>query len=227
MPYPELITLLRNALRMINTKTQALEAKWVAEATRQAYRSESPRLTMPPPMQKTAYPKRMSDKPDQERRNLRVMADSTLPRSSSKPEVQVGSPTLNPPVERIGSASPSPTGRISLTRPAFGLRAKQPADLQSAPATNPAVTAIPPPAANTNTYVPKLFFADVSAEARSPSPKPIPQLFFAASTPTPSHTTIDPSASPLSPKLPNGSDAKKMMFRAPEFVVLPKKIQRK
>ncbi|KZP16986.1 hypothetical protein FIBSPDRAFT_793610 [Athelia psychrophila] len=258
MPYPELITLLRNALRMINTKTRALEAKWVAEATGQAYRSENPRLTMSP---KVAYPKRISDKPGQERRKLFVMTDSSadtkaFPRRAeltasqpakehpphifalqsklaenaparpfSKPEVPVDSLTLNSPLERIHAASTSPSRRISLTRPAFGLRAKQSADLQSAPATKSAVTSNPPLAANTNTYVPKLFFADTPAEAISPSSKPIPQLFFAASTPTPPPAVVDPDTSPLSPKLTltNGSNAKKRLFRAPEFVVLPKK----
>lgn len=33
MPYPELVTLLRNAFGLLNLRTRAMEAKWVADAT--------------------------------------------------------------------------------------------------------------------------------------------------------------------------------------------------
>lgn len=267
MPYPELVTLIRNALLTINRKTQALEAKWVAEATVQTHRSDMPHLVISQPVRKVIHPRSIPDKPMQEKRKPLVMADGraesrtplrhadlstfqlatkernrakcATPKLHSSVGFPISSPSLSSTSDATRPASPPLTGRLLLKKPAFGIRVKQSAAPLSTPAPiaplSKPIASSPQTASSAaplmfpaNVPIPQLFFPDAPVKAKSPPPRPIPQPFFVASTPTPPRATVtvNTSISSLSPSLANGRDVKNMLFRnKQDFVVLPKKVQ--
>ncbi|KAF7972132.1 hypothetical protein HWV62_18860 [Athelia sp. TMB] len=235
MPYPELVTLLRAALDGINAKKRVLEAKWVADATGQRTPREHgahEQETRRPPGARTdskAPPRHADPRPTQERRPAYTPRDPR-PHRPQPPPADAPTPT---------SASPEPSRRITLTRPAFGLRAKDAPPLSSpsadvaAPApsrritlTRPAfglrakppppsspppqeTTAPPPPLADTP--IPRLFFPDAPPPDAAPAPVP-PATPKAFAAPEPPH-----------PARPPAGDTKSRLFRRQEFVVLPRK----